>query len=206
VTTADNAPATDHAMHRDFLAILPKIEAHAAVALRLVPGRDRRADLTAEAVAVAWKWFRRLHARGKNPLDFPTALAGYAVRAVLSGRRLCGQERAGDVLSPVAQRGRGFFVTTLPAVSTLGGNPWDEALRDNAQSPVPDAAAFRIDFPRWLATLGRRDRRVAEDMMVGHPTQDVARAHRVSAARISQLRRELHTSWTRFTDPEPAAV
>ena len=33
---------------------------------------------------------------------------------------------------------------------------FEERLQDNRQSPVPDQAAFRLDFPAWLRTAVRR--------------------------------------------------
>lgn len=47
---------------------------------------------------------------------------------------------------------------------------WQEALHDNMQTPVPDQAAFRCDFPRWLRRLGSRKRRIAEKMLLGERT------------------------------------
>jgi Mor family transcriptional regulator len=57
---------------------------------------------------------------------------------------------------------------------------------------------FRLDFPAWLITLGRRNRSIVEDMALGHRTQDLARSYQLSAARVSQLRREFHENWRRF--------
>ena len=50
-------------------------------------------------------------------------LAQFAARAVRCGRRLCGQEKANDVFSSVAQRRRGFTVEVLPVatVTTYDG-------------------------------------------------------------------------------------
>ncbi len=70
---------------------------------------------------------------------------------------------------------------------------------DNTQSPPDEQAAFRIDFPAFLESLTDRDRRVAEDMMSGDTTLDLAARHRVSPARISQLRREFKDDWEAFT-------
>jgi hypothetical protein len=181
-----------------FLALLPRIEGHADVAFRDVRCPDHKEELRAEAVALAWLWFLRLADRGRDAAAFPGALATFACRAARSGRRLCGQEAAGDVLSRRAQRCKGFAVSPLPATSTLGGNAYDEALRDNTRTPPDEQAAFRIDFPAWLASQGRRRRRVAEELMGGESPRAVARRLGVSPPRISQMRRELHDDWHRF--------
>jgi hypothetical protein len=112
--------------------------------------------------------------------------------------------RANDVLSPQARQRHGFAVGKLPDYSALDGSPLDEALHDNTQSPVDEQAAFRLDLPRWLATLGTRDRRIALDMALGYRTQELAAAYRLSAARISQLRRQFYHSWRQFQGEPPA--
>jgi hypothetical protein len=147
---------------------------------------------------VAWRWHLDLARRGKDAAAFPSALASLAARHVKSGRRLCGQERARDVLSPLAQARHGFAVGTLPGFSTLNGNPIDEALHENTRSPVPEQVCFRLDFPAWLNGLSDRDRRVVEDLMMGERTLDVARRHGLSPGRVSQLRREFMDGWRAF--------
>jgi hypothetical protein len=199
------------AQQAHFLAILPRIETHAQVRFGFLKCPGKREDAVAEVIAVAWKWFLRLVEQGKDVNDFVMVLADYAVRHVRSGRKLCGQERAKDVLSSRAQRLKGFTVERLPSSllrnhNTLYGDPhsqdlidaFEERLKDNTLSPVPDQAAFRIDFPNWLSRLGTRNRAIAEDMAKDHSTQDLAAMHKVSAGRISQLRRELHADWRRF--------
>jgi hypothetical protein len=186
-------------LHAAFLSILPRIETHAAVVFRHVRCPHRLADCVQETVSLAWKWFVRLAAKGKDARAFPSALATYAARAVKSGRRVCGQEKGKDVLSPLAQTRHSFAVASLPCRSTLSINPFAEALADNTRSPVPEQVHFRIDFPEWLIHLGDRKRRIAEDMALGHRTQDLAGMHKVTAARISQLRGEFHKDWLRYT-------
>jgi hypothetical protein len=115
-----------------------------------------------------------------------------------SNRKLAGKDRAGDVLSPVAQSRCSFTVISLPNHSTLSGNPLDEALFDNTRSPVPDQVSFRIDWPCWLATHGERDRRIIHDLMVGERTGDVANRHGLTAGRVSQLRAGFRDDWMQF--------
>jgi hypothetical protein len=151
-----------------------------------------------DQVAVAWKWFIRATEQGNNPAEFVSALASYAARHVHSGWRLCGQERAKDALSPLAQRRHHFTISTLPDFSPLSDNPFSEALADNTRSPVPDQVCFRLDFPAWLTTLSARNRDIALDMARGHRTQELARKYVTSEGRVSQLRREFHAAWESF--------
>src|SRR5262249_61483379 len=115
------------ALHASFLAILPQLQRHGRIYFRGARS-DRRADLVAEMVALAWKWFVRLAERGKDPTRFAVMLASYAAKAVKSGRRVTGQEPGRDVLSPLAQMRRCFVVSTLPEFSTLSGNRGQDLL------------------------------------------------------------------------------
>src|SRR4051812_28640387 len=185
-------------LHARFLALLPRLEAHGRVYFRHLRCPDRKAEALQEMRALAWKWVRRLAERGRDPFQFPSALATFAARAVASGRRLVGQESPRDVLSPHAQRRRGIVVRSLPDGTPAGGHPLAAALRDNTRTPVPDQVQFRVDFPRWRETRNARDRRLIDRMMHGARTSDLSEALGISPARVSQLRREYHEDWQRF--------
>jgi hypothetical protein len=186
-----------------FLAILPRIEKHAHFHFRDLRCRHRQDDAVAETVALAWKCFLRLTRRGKDASRFPVAFANYAARAAKNGRRLCGQEKTRDALSPLAQQRRGFAVLSLPMANSMAGNLFDDALADNTQTPVPDQVGFRLDFPAWRLQRCERDRRLIDDLMVGERTLEVARRYGLSPARISQLRRAFHHDWLSFCDELP---
>jgi hypothetical protein len=127
-----------------------------------------------------------------------TALASFAVRAVQAGRRVLGSESSRDVLSVTAKLRHGIKVFRLPVNGSLAINGWQEALADNLRTPPDEQAAFRLDFPAWLATRTNRDRHVIADLAVGERTGDVARKYGLSAGRISQLRRAFCEDWARF--------
>ncbi len=191
-------PATE-ALHARFLAILPRIELHARIFFRHVKCPHKQADLIAESIDFCWKWFRELAQRGKDATRFPLTLAVLAARHVKNGRRLCGKERSGDVMSALAQLTHGFLVQSLPRYDTSDrDNEAIDALRDNTRTPPPEQAAFRLDFPAWRLTRTERDRRVIDELMRGERTKDVCRKFGLTAGRISQLRREFQADWTRF--------
>ena len=181
-----------------FLSVLPRIEAHARFYFRRLKYPHQREEALAECVALAWWWFVRLVRRGKNPEDFISILADFAARAVSSGRRLCGQEKVNEVLSPVAQRRHGFTVQRLHPQDMPPGNPWDEAVQDNTQTPVPAQVVFRVEFPAWLQTRTKRDRRIIDWLLRGEQTGVVAQAFDLSPGRVAQLRRHFHADWLRF--------
>jgi hypothetical protein len=203
-------PSLDQ-LHAAFLALVPRIETHAAIVFRGVRCPNTKADLITETIALAWKWYIRLAEQGRDATEFVSTLATLATRAVKSGRRLAGKEKAKDVLSSVAQRRHGFVVERLPlstrtAMTDLYGDPqgqevldaYEERLADNTVTPPPDAAAFRIDFPQWLAQWSDRDRRIIGDMMRDERTRDLADKYGVSAGRVSQWRQAYQQDWLRF--------
>jgi hypothetical protein len=189
-----------------YVAIMPRIVNHARICFRHMVCNDSRENAIAEVVALTWMWFARLVEKGRHPEEFVSVMAVYAARAVKCGRRLCGQERANDILSPLAQNRGGFTVSPLPEFSTLDGNELDEALQDNMQTPVIDQVIFRVDFPNWLSTRTERDRLIIRELMSGERTLEVSQKYRVSQPRISQLRREYLEDWDAFCKPDESAM
>ena len=167
---------------------------------------------------MAWKWFLRLHEQGKDINQFLMAFIFLVARAVKSGRRACGMERADDVLSPVAQRRHDFRVEPLPASTrrsfeALYGlikgqqdiDAYEERLRDNTVTPPPDAAAFRIDWSHFLATLSERDRQLAHFLSLGHRAKVAAKKFKLSPGRITQLRQRWCKEWRAGQGEDAAA-
>ena len=196
-------------LQASFIAlVLPRVLSHGRVCFRGLKCPHRHEDAIQEMIGLAWEWHLRLAEQSKDSTCFPTALATYAARAVKSGRRLVGQEKSKDVLSPLAQQRHGFTVTRLPDFETSSDNLLTEALADNTQSPPDVTVCFKLDFAAWLDSLTNRDRGIAEDLMVGERTLDVAAKYGVSAARISQKRREFCQAWRAFCGelPTPTAT
>ena len=201
-------------LHVQFLALLPKLERHATIFFRYLPS-DKRSEKIAECVALAWMWLVRLNERGKDVNQFPMAFAVLVARAVKDGRKVAGQERTQDAMNPMAQQRHGFRVESLPhstatAYEHLHGNvngqrqldEFEERLQHNLQTPIPDQAAFRIDFPSWLQTLTGRERRLIRAMIRNERTGDLARQFELSPSRISQMRRQFMDGWRCFIDNE----
>ncbi len=160
---------------------------------------------------MAWKWFLHLDEQGKDPGDFVKAFTTLLARAVNSGRRLAGTARAKDVMNPATQRRHRFTVEPLPASLSVRHehlyglvhgqqlhDAYEERLRDNTITPVPEQVQFRIDWPAWLATLTGRERLIIRAMARNERTLDLSKRFELSPGRISQMRREFHDGWTRF--------
>jgi hypothetical protein len=186
--------------HAGFLAVLPAVHRAARLRFRHVRCDGRRQDLMAEAVALAWLWFARLAARGKDPAAFVTTFARLAARAAACGRRVAGQEPVRDALSWACRRRHGFAVRPLPESPHAPATGLEDALADNTRSPVPAQVQFRADFPAWLARLPVRDRLVVVRLALGHRTSEVAGAVGVTPARVSQLRGQFRRSYLAFLE------
>jgi len=206
-------PSIAHLQYR-FLTIQPRIERHARIYFRDLKCQHRKAEYIAETVGLAWKWFVELAQRGKDATEFASTLATFAARHVRSGRRVCGQLPAKDVLSEAAQQRHGFAAESLPLstrtchdeLNGISGqrhlDAFEERLRDNTRTPPDAQAAFRIDFSAWLLPLTAPQRHIIKAMGQNERTKDLAQRFEVSPARISQMRREFHEDWNRFTaDP-----
>ena len=193
------------ALHTAFLQILPRLEMHARIYFRQIRCPNAQDDRVQETIAMAWKWFVTLAERGKDATGFVSTLAVFAALGVRLGRRLCGQEKPKDVLSPLAQQRHGFTVHRLPADGAWH-EEFAEALYDNTQTPPDEQAAFRLDFAAWRSRHSARNRRLIDELMAGERTFDVARRYCLSPGRISQLRRAFHDDWRAFGGERSSAA
>ena len=100
-------------------------------------------------------------------------------------------------MSRYAQIGHGFKVVPLQNHDP-DDDTWVNDVVESRNVSVLDQIAIRMDFRSWLESLGRRTRRIAMDLARGFSTSEVASKYRVSAGRISQIRRELRNGWYEF--------
>ena len=193
-------PAGSNLNHLDcdteFEAMLPQIKKFARRAFGYLH-RELRDELIAEVVAHCFVAFRRLVARGKMELAYPTVLAGFAVKQVRAGRRVGGRLNIRDITSRHCQIHNGVRRRGL-GDSHRNERLTDEvALEDKTTSPA-DLACFRIDFAAWMESLDRRTRSIAQTLATSETTKETADKFGVSAGRVSQIRRELEQGWRAF--------
>lgn len=182
--------------HERFLAMLPAIQDQARFAFRRL-NPEAREDAIQETIANALVAFVRLVQRQKADIAYPTPLVRFAVAQIRDGRRVGNRLNVRDVLSPYAQQEKGIRVERLDRFDEED-NEWIEAVVEDPRTPIPEQVVFRCDFPTWLESLSRRNRRIALALVVGHTTGEVAKRFRVSPGRISQLRRDMQQSWQEF--------
>jgi len=155
---------------------------------------EQREDALQETLANCFVTLVRLWERNCAHLAAPGPLARYAIARWFDGRRVGSPMNSGDVATAYGRRRHGTGVLSL-------GDCEDvvlEACLVDGRSPVPEQAAFRIDFPRWLRQLSPRNRLVTLALGRGESTLDVARRYHLSSGRVSQLRSELRESWAEF--------
>jgi DNA-binding NarL/FixJ family response regulator len=150
-----------------------------------------------EAVAIAFRTWRRLVEQGKESVAYATPLAQYAIRQVRAGRRIGSAQNRLDILSRQAQRTHGFSVESIHRQSTQRG-VWDDLLVEDRQAGPAETAAARMDEQTWLKQLSKRDQGIARDLALGETTGAVAKKFKLSDGRISQLRRWLSEQWEQF--------
>jgi hypothetical protein len=124
------------------------------------------------------------------------SLVRFAVRHYRDGRRVGSGANRYDVTSAYGQRRGAIVVEPLLVRRSCG--QWEELVVEDKRSTPADIAAMRLDFSAWLRQLERRKRAAAKLLAGGAATCEAAAQLRLSPARISQLRRELKTDWTRF--------
>ena len=139
----------------------------------------------------------RLAEQGRADAATPTSLAKYAVAQIRGGRRVGCALNIKDVSSEYCQQRKGVRVRNLHRWDHRS-EEWTEMVVEDRHSTPAELAAFRIDFRAFLKSLSRRDRKVALKMARGHATSWIAKKFKISAARVSQLRRELDDAWQEF--------
>ena len=180
-----------------FLAILPVVRTHARIQFRKLRPQ-RREEAIQEAIASACVSYQILAAQGRLHDAHPSTIATYAVRHVRDGRHVGGhQDGVRDALSPKASWRQGHQVMSLPP-SGAGCDGWKQLVTACRKASIPDLAAFRIDFGRWLRTLGKRDRKIISALVSGERAYQVAGRFGITQGRVSQLRRRYERDWRIF--------
>jgi hypothetical protein len=197
--------ALDQAAQDRFLQMLPTIRSVARYAF-CNWSRDQWQELAAEVIANSFVAFVRLVERDKADLAYPTVLATYGVKQVLSGHRVGNRLNVKDASSPYCQQRKGVRMRPLQRFEPMQGK-WREIVVEDGRATPADVAATRIDFADWLRQLPRSKRNVAKLLATGEGTSAAAQRFRLSKARISQLRSELRANWDEFQGERfPAAA
>lgn len=179
-----------------FLAMLPRIRRQARRAFRQLDF-ERRDELVAEAIAIAYCAFVGLARHGRLELAYATPLANYAIRRVCSGRKAASPMNRNDALSHCARQIHGLSIARLDRRDEASGQ-WSQLLVADRHAGPAETAAARIDVASWFRTLSTRNRNIAKALAVGERSSAVAKQFGLSCGRISQLRQWFCRHWQEF--------
>jgi hypothetical protein len=185
-----------------FVGMLPTIR---RVARRAFSDRDPEGqqEAIAEAIAASYAMFVALVARGRESLAYAVALAGYAVKRVSVGRMTATPSNCKDVSSRHCQLRSGLTLERLDRFDHRE-HAWEEVVVEDRRAGPAEIACARLDIQEWFRRLTPKDRKIARYLAAGNTTTDAARRFRVSAARISQKRRQFLEGWKSFQGADPA--
>ena len=156
-TTRHECPS--ESWQEQFTSLLPAIREEAAKAFRHMRP-EAREDALGEVAASACCAYARLVELGKTDIAYPRALARFGIKRFYDGRRVGSRMNVKDATSPYARRRSKIIVKSLDRFDNEE-NAWREAVVEDDQTPIPDQVAFRIDFPSWLKSYPKRERRIA---------------------------------------------
>ena len=196
-----SAPDPRPHWHKAFMVFMPQILTHAKCAFAYLRPEARQ-EAVQEVVANACQAYARLVEQGKTDIAYPSALARYGVRQTRDHRKVGGHLNIKDVLGRYCQTRKDVVVERLDKFDRAE-NGWEEIVVEDRHAGPAETARVRLDFSDWLGTLKCRDRKIALKLAEGEKTSTVAKRFRISAGRISQLRRELAESWQKFVGEEP---
>ncbi len=152
-------------------------------------GSEDTEELIQDTLASAAEMIESMERQGKEPI--PNSIAFYSIQRTKSGRRSTGAQRT-DVMSP------GFAMDNEDLFSMDADLADDEgcpmSLHDviAADSEDPSETVLRdLDWHEFLTNLDVRKRRILAELMVGMGTNEIAKLFGISAARITQLKREI---------------
>jgi DNA-directed RNA polymerase specialized sigma24 family protein len=202
------------AAHRQFESVLPVFRKNFKFLFRR-RWRDRD-DLLAEAYACAWKAWRGLVAKGRDPISVGVSgIAAFAVRHTLKGRQIGRGRNSGgrNKMSVEHRRAKelgGYRIISYDSGEAIrsdyGPGAWENWVATDHRMGPAEAAAFKIDFSQWLASLPERRRLAAELLSEGRGTGEVAGQLGITAAAVSQTRSYLERKWREYQQEMPAAA
>jgi hypothetical protein len=169
-------PASIDELQAAFMESYGKIEGHARRKFNYLHGDDLD-EAVAETVALAWAAYHRLFIQGRAIEGKRGGVAIFSAKSVAFGSQLVGQHPVNDVMSPAGRAGH-----------CLGPPREDEWVDDESPAAL---ATFRVDLEEWLSGLDDRPRAVAEQLLSGLNTVEVARLQGVSRMMIYFIRQDL---------------
>lgn len=148
---------------------------------------DKREEAVTNTLGLAWKFFYLLFEEDRATKRMLYTVVAYSIKQTKTGRKVQGND--GRIAKcAIDYRGRGRLTFEWTDLNGL--------ISDN--TPIMDQVSFRLDVPRFLATLKPRQQALAYDLAVGNTTSEVARKHGVTPAAVSQFRSRFKRRYDEF--------
>ena len=154
---------------------------------------DRLQEATQNAITLAFENVLRCATKGKIATE--SDLWRYVRHSL---HRAVGHTRAGRSIVKKRDSDRKWGDVWERMTAHYAGASLDGFESD--RTPIPDTVAFRVDFPRFLATLNDRRRDMSLDLAAGMGTGEVAAKYGVSPGAVSQWRTQFRALWAEFFD------
>jgi hypothetical protein len=196
IKTTQGTEESSHEWQDRFVEMLPEIERCLRLAFCQLASNARE-DAMAESIAHCVLAYARLHEQGRADVCSPSSLAWYSSHQVKCGRPAVGRLNCKE---PLSRYGR-----IRNDIRCDREAHWIETLVLDNRASVVDQVAAKLDVRAWFATLTMRMKEIAKDLAFGGTTSEVARKHKLSVGRVSQLRRTLEHSWLAFQQEIPAS-
>lgn len=148
---------------------------------------DAREEAVQNTTSLAWKYWRRLNEVRRPDEGLLKSVWFFAMKQTRVGRTITGGS---------GRRGRSRLDVYDRDDLVVEHPPFFNCLSD--ATPIPDAVAFRLDIPMFLATLTERQRALALDLGAGMTTKDAAEWHNVTWSAISHFRKQFKMKLDRF--------
>ena len=174
-------------LHDTFVRQLPELEVTALARFRKLDP-DARQEAVQNTTTLAWMYWVRLVERDRAVDDgLLKSIWWYAMKQTRAARSISRGE------GMEGRKRRDAYDRQSAPIQHLDFNNY---IGDS--TPVPDAVAFRLDFPVFLSTLNERQRAMAIDLASGMTTAEVAKKQGVSAPAVSQFRTRFKALLERF--------
>jgi len=155
---------------------------------------DQRSEMVSEAIAFSFAMYKRAREAGKDVDLRP--LARYSSLHVMSGARFAGSNRR-DVTCTRWRKPRAH--KQVSPFSQLPPENTEFLLPDRrAHWPVPDQAAFRIDWSEFTSRCSRQNRLIMRLLAAGYRRNEVARRLRITPPAITQRMQAVRNRWQAF--------
>jgi hypothetical protein len=171
-----------------FTRMLPELVTMGLAHLRGL-GPEARDEAIQNTTALAWKYWLRLISQGRaDELGLLRNVWWYAIKQTRVGRTITrGDGKRGRGRQDAFDRPHGMSVEHIDFNHFIGPD-----------TPIPDAVAFRLDTPVFLANLTQKQRTIALMLAEGLRTGEIARELGVTPAVVSQCKARFKELYDRF--------